>query len=131
MKVAMILVASSVMAVSAHAQDPRLKEATPQSRAAFICLAYGEGFAPIPGTDTCVRAGGDLEAAVLSSQLSGTRTPAGGGKILDRPGAPSRAGRGFTRTYGGAAIEVESHTPTDFGSIDAHVRVENWQPLSR
>lgn len=99
-----------------------------------ICNAYGAGFFYIPGTDTCLRVGGQVQAQMriqgasnmysISAQIGGAAVPAGG--FLPGFGG-FRTGNGFTRDSLGydatGRIELDARTQTGFGTLRTFIRL--------
>lgn len=90
-----------------------------EARKASRCLAlYGPGYAPITGTDTCIRIGGSVGVSVGTSSKRNQLiiSPSRGTPI----GAIRAPGYG---TETDATVRVDTHTPTEYGDFGTHVRV--------
>ena len=132
---ALLGVPAGILVVSgAQAADLPTRKAAPVQYVK-ICDAYGAGFFYIPGTDTCLRVGGQVVAQMriqgannmysISGHLSGA-VPAGG----LRPSLGSyRTGNGFTRDSVGydatARVELDARTQTGFGTLRSFIRLQS------
>jgi porin-like protein len=87
--------------VGAAAGEPKPSD---PAAAARPCPEYGAGFVRLPGARTCVRVGGRVRSEV---QASGRRIAPG--SVVS------------TRSEG--RMEVDTRTPTDYGTVRTFVRV--------
>jgi hypothetical protein len=91
-----------------------------EAKKASRCLAlYGPGYAPITGTDTCIRIGGSVGVSVGTSSSKRNQLI-----ISPSRGTPIGAIRGpGYGTETDATVRVDTHTPTEYGDFGTHVRV--------
>jgi hypothetical protein len=76
-----------------------------------ICTLYGEGYYYIPGSDTCIKIGGYIQAQ-YGWNTAGGRNPAYGGT----QGAQDRTVSQFSTRHR-AAVQMDTRTQTSYGTL--------------
>jgi len=104
----------------ANAADLPSKKAQPAG-AEFvkICNAYGAGFFTIPGTDTCLRVGGMLRYDQLYAPAQDQYKITAGAKAV----SSAAAGQNTLGNELRARIDLDSRTPTEYGTIRTFMQV--------
>jgi len=76
-----------------------------------ICNLYGDGFFYIPGTETCLRLGANIQADIYYDSL-------GGGHVLyDQAGGAHDRGTSHLGTKARGDFAVDSRTQTQYGTL--------------
>lgn len=113
-------------------------ESLPQGQASLVsigaCAKYGMGFFALPGTDSCIRFGGQIRAdTVYTPTKNAAFVGVGTNALVFVTPSPSANGSTFvpaasqdnqgweTRAY----VSVDSRTPTPWGDLRAYVRIHN------
>jgi hypothetical protein len=102
-----LILAAPVLAASILA-GPALAAERPSAARPKTCAHHGPGFAPIPGTDTCVRVSGRVRSEV---DVGSARSIGGYG------------GGGSARLNAEARAALDARTETDAGPLRTVVRV--------
>lgn len=110
------LVFGIILAGAAHAADlPSSRKGTPVEFVR-ICNAYGAGYFFIPGTDTCLKIGGQVRGEITVRGNTPTRQNQGAG-----PFTTNLAGQVFTRDLTSfrarAYLKLEARTATEYGAL--------------
>ena len=93
-------------------------------KAVGACDQYGEGFAALLGTDTCLRIGGRIRADFLSAPLKVKSSRAS--LPWPRPEETIGSASAWRRARGLATsgdVEFDARTPAAFGTMRTYVRV--------
>src|SRR5690606_19798118 len=101
--------AAAVMTTGAQAADAIIFPDPEPVEYVRVCDVYGAGFFYIPGTETCLKIGGQLRFEVNSS------TPFTGPTYL----VPAAGAPGF-RTLARFAPHFDARTATDWGTVRAY-----------
>jgi Porin subfamily len=119
----------------AHAADLPARQAAPIEYVR-ICDAYGAGFFYIPGTDTCLRAGGlalaelrgfDPSFSIAGPLFYGTGTPHPGPGFVPSPSQFSNArSRDATDFAALGRVELDARTQSPWGTLRSFIRVDSF-----
>ncbi|MBV9245032.1 MAG: porin [Methylobacteriaceae bacterium] len=122
--IALLAVATAFGVSSPAIAGERATASSPAPEAISACDQYGESFAALLGTDTCLRIGGRIRADFLSApfKVKGSPSSLPWPRPAETTGSASvwRRARGLVTS---GDVEFDARTPAAFGTMRTYVRV--------
>lgn len=114
------LVAAAVVGAASTAQAADLaKKAPAAANYVKVCDAYGAGFFYIPGSDTCLKIGGYVQAQYVVNGQDKYNAPIGGGTW-----GWNNRGQSGINTQARAHINLDARTNTEYGLLRSFIDIE-------